>query len=102
MFLSVLSAVAQTAIERAEVQMYNGRPTIMLNGEPVLPQIYAMTDSPGGNHSYECTPSENIANFSKAGFRLFQLDLWFNDIISEDGRLDISEAHRQVDGVLKH
>ncbi|MCF0173550.1 MAG: hypothetical protein HUJ91_07495, partial [Bacteroidales bacterium] len=60
------------------------------------------TDSPGGNHSYECTPSENIANFSKAGFRLFQLDLWFNDIISEDGRLDISEAQRQVDGVLKH
>jgi hypothetical protein len=31
-----------------EVKKYQGKPTIFVNGKPVYPIIYALTDAPGG------------------------------------------------------
>ena len=89
-------------VERAEVKPYKGRPALYINDVPVVPQFYALTDRPTGNRSYEAGPSHNIALFADAGFTLYQLDLWFEEMIMEDGSLDIGEAVRQVRGVLAH
>lgn len=89
-------------VERAEVKPYKGRPALYINDVPVVPQFYALTDRPTGNRSYESGPSHNIALFAEAGFTLYQLDIWFEDMLAEDGSLDIGEAVRQVRGVLVH
>lgn len=101
-FLATSLPMIAQPIEKSELRDYNGRPTIFLDDEPQIPQFYALTDWPSGRHSYESTTSHNIAQFAKAGIRLFQLDIWFEDMLSEDGVLDITEAIRQVDGVLVH
>jgi hypothetical protein len=85
---------------RSEVRMMNGRPTIHLNGEPVSPMVYALTDVPGGRWSWEELPSHTIAQFAARGFRLFQVDLFFDHCWREDGTMDISLARKQIAGVL--
>ena len=86
---------------RSEVRMLNGRPTIHLNGEPVSPMVYALTDVPGGRWSWEELPARNIGLFAARGFRLFQVDLFFDHCWREDGTMDISLARRQIAGVLQ-
>ena len=98
---SSCSLFSQT-VERAEVKPYKGRPALYINGVPTVPQFYALTDRPTGNRSYEALPSHSIAQFAKAGFKLYQLDIWFEEMLPENGALDITEARRQVQGVLKH
>ena len=98
---SSCSLFSQT-VERAEVKPYKGRPALYINGVPTVPQFYALTDRPTGNRSYVALPSHSIAQFAKAGFKLYQLDIWFEEMLPENGALDITEARRQVQGVLKH
>jgi len=82
-----------------EVRLYNGRPTIFVNGKPENAMIYALTDCPGGRWSWEEIPSWNIRNFTIQGFRLFQVDLWFESMWAPDGKLSIDLARRQIRGI---
>jgi hypothetical protein len=85
----------------AAVEMRDGRPTLLLNGVPHAPLIYALTDCPGGRWSWEEVPARNIGLFAQQGVRLFQLDLWITQMLDEtSGELDLTLARRQVAGVL--
>ncbi len=81
--------------------MRAGRPTLLLNGAPHAPLVYALSDCPGARWSWEEVPARNIGLFAAQGVRLFQLDLWFDQMIaSPDGSIDLTLAQRQVAGVL--
>jgi len=84
---------------KSEVQEYNGRPTIFINSEAYSPVIYALTDCPGGRLSYEEIPGTSIQGFVDMGFKLFQLDIWLDDMWTEDGEFDITMACNQIKGV---
>jgi hypothetical protein len=80
--------------------MRAGRPTLLLNGTPYAPLIYALTDCPGARWSWEEVPARNLWLFAQQGIRLFQVDLWLEEMLSPDNRLDLTLARRQVAGVL--
>jgi hypothetical protein len=83
------------------VEMRAGRPTLLLNGIPHAPLIYALSDCPGARWSWEEVPARNIGLFAAQGVRLFQLDLWIEQMLAApDGPLDVSLAQRQIAGVL--
>ncbi|MDB4385581.1 beta-galactosidase, partial [Opitutaceae bacterium] len=81
------------------VEMREGRPTLMLNDEPVAPLIYALSDCPGARWSWEEVPTRNIAEFGQRGIRVFQVDLWLHQMLGEDGAIDVTLAQRQIAGV---
>jgi hypothetical protein len=83
-----------------KVVMHDGRATLLLDGKPVLPMIYALTDTPGGRWSWEEICRENLQNFTQAGVGLVQIDIWLEYIWSEDGPLDMTLVRRQLRGVL--
>ena len=80
--------------------MRAGRPTLLLNGTPHAPLIYALTDCPGARRTWEEVPARNIWLFGQQGVRLFQADLWFEEMLGQDDRLDITLARKQIAGVL--
>ena len=85
----------------SKVEMRAGRPTLLLNGQPHAPLIYALSDCPGARWSWEELPARNIGLFAAQGVRLFQLDLWFEQMLTgPDDKLDLSLAQRQIAGVL--
>lgn len=83
----------------SEIKSYKGRPAIFINGEHYSPAIYSLTDCPGGRLSYEEVPGFSIQGFIDMGFRLFQLDIWLDDMWSKDGAFDISMAVKQIKGI---
>ena len=87
-------------VATAAVEVRGGRPVLMLNGRVVAPLLYGLTDSPGGRWSWEEVPARNISLFAASGVRLFQADLWFEQMIGPDDRMDVALARRQVAGVL--
>ncbi|NJK85809.1 MAG: hypothetical protein HC906_07405 [Bacteroidales bacterium] len=73
----------------------------MVNDKPVLPLFYALTHAYGGRWSWEEVASRNLKNFCETGVKLFQVDLYFEDIwYKGSDTLDIAKARRQVKGVL--
>ena len=101
LFLLLASVSAQIPEPiSAGVQMYNGAPTIMLNGQPQNPMIYALTDVPGGRWSWEELPRYNMQSFCYHGFKLVQVDLAFDHVWKEDGTLNLDTAQKQLRGVL--
>lgn len=81
--------------------MYNNRPTIFVNDKPVAPQFYSLTHAYGARWSWEENPSRNLKNFCQLGFKLYQVDLYFEDIwYKGKAELDMDKARRQVKGVL--
>lgn len=84
-----------------EVRTIHGRPTLVVNGEPSVPILYALTDVPGGRWSWEEVPHRNIRLFYEMGIRLVQLDLFLDHIWFEGKHLDLSLARQQVRGVLE-
>lgn len=85
----------------AKLADYQGKPTIFVNDVPMSPHFYALTHVYGGRWSWEERPSRNLKNFCEAGIRLFQVDLYLEDIWYKDATpLDIAKAQRQVQGVL--
>lgn len=83
----------------SRITTHKGRPTITIDGEYFAPIIYSLTDCPGGRLSYEETPTEAISRFVNMGFKLFQFDIWFDDMWFSDGSFDISVARKQIRGV---
>jgi hypothetical protein len=93
-------AQAQQA-KTAAVKTFNGKPTLFVNNQPVSPNFYALTHAYGARWSWEEVPQRNLKNFADIGFRLFQLDLYFEDIWYKGANeLDIAKAQRQVRGLL--
>lgn len=72
----------------------------MINGSEQAPLLYGLTDAPGARWTWEEVPARNLRMFAESGVRLFQADIWFEQMIGEDDRLDITLARRQVAGVL--
>jgi len=96
------TTVLSPAEKSAEVKLYHRRPTIFINGEPYSPNFYALTHVFGGRWSWEEVPARNLKNFYQIGFRLFQVDLYFEDIWYEGSyELDLAKVQRQVRGVLE-
>jgi len=95
-------AIAQSsdvAPRSSTVEMRDGRPTIVINGEPRLPMIHALTDVPSGRWSWEELPQHNIQNFCDRGVRLFQLDLFLEHVWPAEGEFNIDKARKQIAGV---
>ncbi len=84
----------------ASVRQWNNRPTLFVNGNPEVPCFYALTDAPSGRWSWEDRPRWNLAAFSAAGVRLFQVDLWLEGVWPRQDCFDISLARRQIAGVV--
>lgn len=95
-----LSAQNNFAPINATVKDYKGKPAIFLNGKAIAPQFYALTDVPTGNMADMPVPSQCIKDFAEAGFKLYQMDVNFQDMFFEDGTLDITYALRQLRGVI--
>ncbi|HNL38281.1 MAG TPA: hypothetical protein PKH43_04090 [Saprospiraceae bacterium] len=86
----------------AEVQTVNGRPVLLVDHQPRLPFFYALTHVTGGRWSWEELPAHNLRQMAGAGVRLFQVDLWLEDLWHENAaRLDLALARRQIGGVLE-
>lgn len=84
---------------RAKVADYRGRPTIFINEEPVSPILYALTDVPGGRRSWDEVPQHNIERFCADGIRLYQVDVFLEQLWQEDGSLNLEYARKQVQGI---
>jgi hypothetical protein len=98
---AALAGVAVAAPLSARVEVRNGRPTLLVDGAPEVPMLYALTDVPGGRFSWEDVPARNVREFARtAGVRLFQLDVAMEHVFLEDGKVDLTVARRQIQGVL--
>lgn len=98
--LMVHNATAQPA-KTAKIASYQGKPAIYVNNQPISPHFYALTHVYGGRWSWEERPSRNLANFCEAGIKLYQVDLYLEDIwYKNTKKLDIKKAQKQVQGVL--
>ena len=87
--------------QTAEIRTQNGKPTLYVNQKPELPFMYALTHVTGGRWSWEELPAHNLRQMGEVGVRLFQVDLWLEDIWKEkEKRLDMALARRQIRGVL--
>lgn len=84
----------------ATVKMYQGKPAIWINDEPVYPMIYALTDVPGGRWSWEEMPRHTIQSFCEQGIRLFQVDVFLDHLWKQDGTFSIDTLRKQIRGVL--
>ena len=71
-------------------------PPSFIDGEPHMPQIYALTDFLKGRFTWEEIPKRNLQVFTKLGFKLFQFDVWLQDIWPENGKLNIDLITCQV------
>lgn len=78
--LTLVPALLAAAPKSAEVRSHAGRPTLFVDGQPVVPDFYALTHAYGARWSWEEVPQRNLKNFGDLGFRLFQLDLYLEDI----------------------
>lgn len=103
LLLSVRPAGAQSsdpAPRSSVVEVRNGRPTLVINGEAHAPMIYALTANPGGRWSWEELPQHNIKNFcERGGVPLFYLPVPIKYIWPEEGRVDTELARKQIAGV---
>lgn len=93
--------ISAQELKSAVVKPYNGRPTLFVNDQPQTPAFYALTHAYGGRWSWEEVPARNLNNFCEIGFRLFQVDLYLEDIWYKNSKtLDLSKAQKQIRGVL--
>lgn len=104
LFLSLIALFSTTCTNpapglRAKVADYQNRPTIFLDEQPVSPILYALTDVPGGRRSWDELPQHNIHQFCSDGIRLFQVDVFLEQLWAEDGTLSLDYARRQVAGI---
>ncbi len=83
------------------IRTLNGQPTLYVNEQAELPLMYALTHVTGGRWSWEELPAHNLRQMTAAGVRLFQVDLWLEDIWKgPEQKLDIALARKQIRGVL--
>lgn len=82
--------------------MENGRAVIVINGEVELPFFYGLTHSFGARYSWEHPKQQILKRFAAAGVRLFQVDIYFEDIWYEnEPQLDLEPVQRQLGGIMR-
>lgn len=84
---------------RAKITDYQNRPTIFLDGQPVAPILYALTDVPGGRRSWDELPQHNIQQFCNDGIRLYQVDVFLEQLWTAEGAFSLDYARKQVAGI---
>ncbi|MBC7850533.1 MAG: hypothetical protein H7Y31_12405 [Chitinophagaceae bacterium] len=101
-FFSLHTLNAQINAKTGKIEMFNGRPTIFVNNQPMAPIFYSLTHAYTGRWSWEENPQRQLKNFCETGIRLFQLDLYFEDIWFKNKKeLDLTKARKQVQGLLE-
>jgi len=85
----------------SRVGMVHDRPVLLINDRITPPLLYGLTDSPGARCSWEEVPSRNIKLFGDRGIRLFQVDLWLEQIMDRKDRMNLTRAREQIAGVLR-
>lgn len=99
LFLPAL--LSAQAAQTAAIRSLQGQPTLFVNQQPELPFLYAITHVSGGRWTWEELPAHNLGQMSAAGVRLYQVDLWLEDLWKEnESHLDMALARRQIRGVL--
>lgn len=98
--LSARGVLAQNTI-RAVIKPYQNRPTIFINGKPQAPLIYALCDVPGGRRSLDEVPQHNLRQYCNDGIRLYQADVFLEQVWQPDGQMDLRYAREQVQGILQ-
>lgn len=88
-------------VQSARIKPWQGQPTIVINEQPQIPMLYALSDLPGGRWSWEEMPAYNLGLFYQSGFRLFQLDIFLEHLWQPDGSMDYTLLRRQIDGLAK-
>ncbi len=101
LFLVFAAKTTAQPLHAAEVKPYQNKPTILLDGKPEAPIFYALTDVPGGRWSWEEIPQRNLRNFCEAGIRLFQLDIFLEQLWTAPGKFSVELAQRQIRGALE-
>lgn len=99
LFFGLFAHAQTTPSTHAKVADYQGRPTIFINEQPVSPIFYALTDVPGGRRSWEEVPQHNVERFCADGIRLFQVDIFLEQLWLEEDSLRLDYAQRQVNGI---
>lgn len=84
----------------AWVETWNNKPSLHIGGKPVYASFYALTDATGGRWSFDELPRQHLRQFADAGFRLFQVDVFLEDLWPREDAFDITPARRQIAGVL--
>ncbi|MGO8814158.1 MAG: hypothetical protein ACLQVG_05735 [Terriglobia bacterium] len=84
----------------ARVAMQLGRPTLFLNGQPMLPTIYALGHCPGYRFAWEERAEYSIAEFAGSGVRLFQAEVWMEQLWTAEHEFSIEQARKQIRGIL--
>jgi hypothetical protein len=101
LFLQATAALAAAPKSHsAQVKQHNNKPTLFLNGQPTIASFYALTDCIGGRFSFDEQPQQSIRQFAAVGFKLYQLDLFMADCLTQPGPLNLDLARRQIRGVL--
>ena len=84
----------------ARITMQLGRPTLFLDGQPALPDIYALGHCPGYRFAWEERAQYSIAEFAGAGVRLFQAEVWMEQLWTSERQFSIEPARKQIRGIL--
>lgn len=83
----------------SEVKYYKGKPAFFIDGKPMSPFFYALTDQPGGNKTWETIPHKSISDFAGIGTKFFQCDVSMENVYFKTG-LDITFARKQLRGII--
>ena len=83
----------------AVVELRDGRPTALIDGEVVAPIMYGLSDIPGAR-SWKEQPARNIRLFAEQGVAFVQADVCLCHCWTGPGQFDIEPTRREVAGVL--
>ncbi|BDC51696.1 hypothetical protein F183_A40110 [Bryobacterales bacterium F-183] len=86
----------------AAVRVASNKPTLHIDGKPVYACLYALTDCPGGRWPQDENAARSIRQFVDAGFRMFQVDLFLQEVWrSPDAKIDLEPARRLIRGITE-
>ena len=79
----------------ASLKMIDGRPTLMVEGKPVVPLIYALSDIPA-SYTWTEQAQRNIRHFATVGINLVQVHVFFRDCWLKEAPYFDAEPMRKV------
>lgn len=82
----------------ARIGLHNGHTVIVVNGRPVVPQMYSGTEH--SRQTWIGRPRQSIEEFTAQGYEIIQTDFWLKYSLRPDGTLDVEGIRRQFRGIL--
>jgi len=83
----------------ARVAPFKGRNVFFVNGLPIAPQMYSGTEH--SRRTWTGRPRQSLQEFTAAGYRIIQTDMWFKYSLRADGTFDMEGVRRQLAGILE-